>query len=126
MRLHRYDDVHVSKDRTGNTWAMSNGYLRTALNAPALLRDNDGGTAVHRMVLLEAIGEGTHECHWCGTSVTWKHFDKQSWDGVLVADHLDGNRANNEASNLVPACFSCNILRGRWGNEWVLNRGRRD
>jgi hypothetical protein len=32
---------------------------------------------------------------------------------MLVPDHLDGNRLNNDPANLVPACTPCNVMRGR-------------
>jgi hypothetical protein len=32
---------------------------------------------------------------------------------VLVADHVDGSRTNNDPSNLVPSCIACNMQRHR-------------
>lgn len=121
MRQHRYGDVSADRSRDGNTWTTSNGYLKHA--ADGVLADGKGAAGVHRAVLLEAIGPAAHPCHWCHAVVTWQQrWDGKTWAGVLVVDHLDGNKANNVPANLVPSCFSCNILRGRWGDEVVLRR----
>lgn len=57
----------------------------------------------HRIVLYEAIGPGPHGCNWCGQPLEWGR--------NLVADHVDGHRLNNSATNLVPACARCNLAR---------------
>ncbi len=67
------------------------------------LADKQGLIRQHRRVLYDKIGEGPHECSWCGVEVTWK---------ILHTDHLDGNGFNNEPNNLVPACKDCNRQRG--------------
>lgn len=33
--------------------------------------------------------------------------------GSLQADHLDNDKSNNSASNLVPSCHGCNVHRDR-------------
>lgn len=71
--------------------------------------------AEHRKVLYEAIGGGSHECHWgCGRTL--------GWGGIqgIIPDHLDGNTLDNRPENLVPSCTSCNMRRGRAGNppDW--------
>lgn len=68
--------------------------------------------ARHRAVLYEQLGPGEHPCRWCGRLV--------AWGTDLNVDHLDGNKLNNEARNLVAACSSCNAGRARAGNppEW--------
>lgn len=65
----------------------------------------------HRKVLFASIGPGQHPCHWCATPVEWmkKGTAKR---GSLVADHLDGDKANNLITNLVPSCARCNWSRG--------------
>jgi hypothetical protein len=67
----------------------------------------------NRRVLFAAIGDGAHPCHWCLRPVEW---------GIdLHADHLDGDKTNNEPANLVPSCPSCNVARGNQGNpaDWT-------
>lgn len=73
-----------------------------------------GRVYLHRKVLYDLIGPGPHQCRWCERDVTWGGMR----DGGLVADHLDGDKSNNEPENLVPACNPCNTLRGMfmvWG-----------
>lgn len=72
----------------------------------------------HRVVLYDSIGPGSHPCHWCGTLVEWKTTGL-CVKGSLVPDHLDGDKTNNDLSNLVPACNACNAARGLFIN-WVL------
>jgi hypothetical protein len=70
----------------------------------------------HRQVLYDAIGPGPHVCHWCSASVNW--VKGLCTKGSLVPDHLDGNKANNTRTNLVPACQQCNAARGLF-MSWV-------
>lgn len=64
----------------------------------------------HRVVLYDAIGPGWHDCHHCGTAVSWDRTFPRHLD-ALVVDHLDDDKANNELSNLVPSCQPCNTKR---------------
>lgn len=74
------------------------------------LAGKDGGVALHRLVLYEAIGPGEHPCHWCSTLVDWsKRYPADQ--AALVVDHLDWNRANNQLANLVASCPPCNSTR---------------
>ncbi len=71
------------------------------------LADDAGYAPQHRMILYDAIGGGTHPCHWCGKPVTWvKHVGPIS--GSLVVDHVDNDWRNNSRHNLVPSCQPCN------------------
>ena len=58
---------------------------------------------LHRLVLYTSIGPGPMPCFWCGNPLYWK--------STLFVDHLDHNRHNNDLTNLVPACVSCNSAR---------------
>lgn len=64
---------------------------------------------VHRRVLYDTIGAGPHPCHWCGLSLQWRHEQREL---SIHVDHLDGQTDNNEVSNLVVSCPSCNTARG--------------
>jgi hypothetical protein len=75
------------------------------------LADKYGSLGLHRWLVYRRLGPGPQPCHWCGVAVEWLPGEK--WDGVLVVDHVDGNRGNNDESNLVPSCHTCNIRRGR-------------
>lgn len=66
----------------------------------------------HRSVLYAKIGPGAHSCNWCDEAVSWAPPGiRQDYDGVLVVDHVDGERSNNDPANLVPSCTACNIKR---------------
>lgn len=67
------------------------------------------GAALHRVVLYDVIGPGSHPCHWCGSEVSWDapRYSPQE----LQADHIDQDRSNNDAANLVPTCGPCNTSR---------------
>lgn len=69
----------------------------------------------HREVLWNAIGDGIHQCFWCGQDVEWMVKGKRK----LVVDHLDGNKANNDLPNLKQSCHLCNSNRGLFQN-WVM------
>jgi hypothetical protein len=62
----------------------------------------------HRIVLFDAIGSGPHRCHWCGRDLDWFGIPG---DSMLVVDHLNDDRLNNDPSNLVPSCLGCNTSR---------------
>jgi HNH endonuclease len=111
MRKHRYGDPHISRDRRGRIRQDDRGYLVQY------------GVRVHRTVLLASIGPGWHPCNWCRMPVCWELSFPKDPRG-LVVDHLDGDRANNTPTNLVPACGVCNWLRGRWGDDCVRKRAR--
>jgi len=94
------------------------GTLVAAKRQAKVTLDEDGyvkwrGRSVHRIVLFKKIGWGPHLCHWCGDHINWTEGARASgtWGGVLVVDHVDHDRANNRPSNLVPACFTCNVGR---------------
>jgi hypothetical protein len=69
-----------------------------------------GNVKEHRIILYGKLGAGTHPCHWCDTPVTWTP-GGGTRSGVLIVDHVDGDKRNNAISNLVPSCHRCNIWR---------------
>lgn len=71
-----------------------------------------GTIAVHRIILYDKIGPGTHQCRWCGKPLEWETGTKTKGNALLV-DHIDGDRMNLAPDNLVPACNSCNTTRTR-------------
>lgn len=72
----------------------------------------NGRVYLHRAALYDAIGPGKHSCHWCGRLVSWDRTYPWHAD-ALLADHIDGDRHNNEPPNLVPSCNGCNAGRTR-------------
>lgn len=94
----------------------TNGYVIVRDKSHPLARSN-GMVYEHRKVLFDAIGEGPHACHWCKREVAW--VKGICVRGSLVPDHLDGDKANNAISNLVPSCNPCNAIRGLF-IAWVM------
>lgn len=98
-RLRRNGDL---RPRRGSTYTHSGGYIvRKCADHPMARRD--GWAFEHRVVLFDALGEGPHDCHWCGQTLEWHD---------LVVDHLNENKADNRLANLVPSCSFCNRSRG--------------
>jgi hypothetical protein len=94
------------KPRSGKPTLMKSGYLILYDPEHPLARKS-GQVLVHRKVLYDTIGPGEHPCHLCGRTVAWGLPRPDRLD----VDHLDGNRQNNELSNLAPACPPCNDRR---------------
>jgi hypothetical protein len=63
--------------------------------------------AVHRFILYEKLGPGTHPCHWCGKLLTWGGRGPTS----IQTDHIDTVKSHNDPSNLVASCKRCNNMR---------------
>lgn len=89
--------------------ALARRTYRTVMLPSHPLANKSGKVAVHRMVLFDRIGGGCHPCHWCGVAVSWNAPARTSMG--LVADHIDGNRHNNDPANIVAACQRCNVTR---------------
>lgn len=66
----------------------------------------------HRLILYNKIGPGKHLCHWCNAEIYWS-VGRRAVPGDIVADHLDGNRLNNDPGNIVPSCSICNLKRAQ-------------
>lgn len=112
MRYQAHGDPTVNLNPPNpDGYVRNNGYIvRTNRGHP--VADSGGKVYIHREVLYDAIGEGPHQCHWgCGTELHWRV--------NLTVDHLDSNKQNNEITNLVPSCQTCNSIR-----EGVYKRGR--
>lgn len=108
MRAYRHGgDVHAGEGRYGGGYVTPDGYVLIGRTGHPLARAK-GQVHEHRVVLYDAIGPGSHPCHWCGCTVEWGYGLGPS---VLVVDHVDGVKTNNALSNLVPACNPCNTLR---------------
>lgn len=81
------------------------GYVDLHMQQGHPLSRSGGLLGEHREVLYDKIGPGPHPCHWCGKLLDWGGL------GGIIADHLDGDRINNDPENLVPSCSPCNTGR---------------
>lgn len=57
----------------------------------------------HRVVAYDSHHGICPNCFWCDVRLTWR---------AAVVDHLNEDKADNDPSNLVVACNSCNLTRG--------------
>jgi len=83
----------------------------TRRDHPLAMRN--GRVYEHRAVLYDQLGPKPEPCHWCGRTVEWGDRDHP-----LFVDHVDHDRQNNDPTNLVPSCGTCNGSRRR-GSEWT-------
>lgn len=77
------------------------------------LSAGSGKVPEHRVILFEKIGPGEHLCHWgCGSLLRWLPGQHTAAEAITT-DHIDNDGQNNDPSNLVPSCHTCNVRRGR-------------
>lgn len=82
----------------------SAGYLLTwAPQHPLATSGQRSRVYTHRKVYYDAHGAGPFNCYHCGAHQTWE---------TMHVDHLDDDVKNNELSNLVCSCPTCNQRRG--------------
>lgn len=90
------------KAKSGEGHTRKTGYIEDHQPSHPLATKN-GKLLRHRAVLFDSIGWGPHQCRWCERELEWQV--------DLYVDHLDFDKANNDLSNLVPSCDSCNVKR---------------
>lgn len=66
------------------------------------------------------IARGDFACTWCASALAPPARDGGTADNSATVDHLDADHRNHAASNLVPACRSCNNYR-RWADLFELH-----
>lgn len=74
-----------------------------------------GWVLEHRMIVWDVYGPGPHNCRWCGRQVVWR---TKNLSIRLLVDHLDDDGRNNDVSNLVISCITCNNERAVV-NKWL-------
>jgi hypothetical protein len=105
-RAYRHGDPH----KVATTIRTSNGRrYRTAYRPAHPLASKHGVVYVHRMVLFDTIGPGSHDCHWCGKDLDWL---PKGDERAIHVDHLNNVGDDNRPENLVPSCAYCNQTRG--------------
>lgn len=116
-RQYRHGDVTKTAQRTRITASKGRRYVSRYSPSHPLANAN-GKVYEHRSVLYDAIGPGSHTCHWCGVTVRW---DRTRGDAdCLNVDHLNDLGDDNRPENLVPSCPACNTTRGAQARAQVL------
>lgn len=105
-RWYRHGDVNRCANTAGVSVSKGRRYRLARGASGHALAKGSGRLWEHQVVLYDAIGAGSHPCHWCGTTVRWEA-DKGQPDRLTV-DHLNGLGDDNRLANLVPSCPSCN------------------
>jgi len=82
-------------------------YRRLRITGHPLATGRKQAVYVHRLVLWDALGGSDSPCAWCGTPVRWFATGNER----LIPDHVNGDTLDNRPENLVPACYSCNVIR---------------
>ncbi len=100
-RLRRNGTTAIRTPKYRYSWGA--GYIRLHLPEHPLA-DGTGNVFEHRKVMWEATRGHNPYCFWCG--------EKLNWEDSVVIDHLDEDKVNNDASNLVISCNRCNLARG--------------
>lgn len=115
-RIRRHGSPHAGAQKPSRGSVRRHGYvLMSAVDHP--LSDKQGLVYQHRKVLYDALGPGPQECWWCEEQIAWNIGDRRMTRGTIkkiVVDHLDGDKQNNDLSNLVPSCHWCNVYRRPW------------
>ena len=113
MRFYR--NGKTDRKITASVREHSHGYVLEPARGHFLARGSSHAYQ-HRLVYHREHGDGPFLCHWCGLAATW--------DDMHV-DHLDDDKKNNAAENLVASCPECNQKRGQHKIQktWRLKTG---
>ncbi|MDF2995271.1 MAG: hypothetical protein K0R27_908 [Xanthobacteraceae bacterium] len=72
---------------------------------------SNGYAYEHRKIFYDAHPAGPFACHYCDDELVWDP-EPSGANGVLIS-HLDGDKTNNNLSNLAPTCSICSRARSR-------------
>lgn len=109
-RWYRHGDVNATADGSGVSVSAGRRYRFVSRPTHPLAHGKaEHRVYEHRAVLYDAIGAGTHPCHWCSTPVQWESTRGDS--DCLMVDHVNGIGDDNRLTNLVPSCSTCNNTR---------------
>ena len=116
-RLYRHGDPQLGASRKGQGYVTDSGYVTVGRKDHPMASGQRATAYLHRVVLYDAIGPGPHGCHWCGVLIAW---DPTEYAERLVVDHVDADPLNNDRTNLVQSCQTCNVSRARYGSARPL------
>lgn len=111
-KAHGYCQMHYKRAKNGHsltgelkTLNPKRYRLITDRNHPLAFKN--GRVLLHRKVLYDFVNGSKLPCFWCSIPLDWHGVEHEK----LCVDHLDHNRHNNDVTNLVPSCNSCNAGR---------------
>lgn len=93
-----------------------------------------------------ALGKYGYQCYWCGRKlvaprdipprkvishgrkiVVWRADNKIKWGWQLTFDHVKPRSMGGKTrNNIVPCCYSCNMVRGKYTHFYLSGKPRRN
>jgi len=115
-RQYRHGSTEAVAHKAGVTVSHGRRYRQTHDPKHPLAMRN-GNVYVHRKVLYDTIGPGSHPCTWCGNAIEW---GPKGTPNILIPDHINGYGDDNRPENLTASCMPCNTARSQQARSRAL------